>query len=45
MVNIPLYFEAGEDTGSVRFDPDGKVAGLSLRPAAPGTSSRPEPPR
>jgi hypothetical protein len=45
MVNIPLYFEAGEGTGSVRFDPDGKVAGLSLRPASPGTSPRPEPSR
>jgi len=45
MVDIPLYFEAGEATGFVRFDPDGKVAGLLLRPASPGTPSRPEPSR
>lgn len=33
MVEIPLRFEAGEATGRVVFDSDGKVAGLWLRPA------------
>jgi hypothetical protein len=31
-VEIPLRFEAGEATGRVVFDEDGKVAGLWLRP-------------
>lgn len=31
-VEIPLRFEAGEATGRVIFDEDGKVAGLWLRP-------------
>jgi Protein of unknown function (DUF3887) len=35
MVNIPLHFEAGEGTAMIRFDRDGKVAGLMLRPASP----------
>jgi hypothetical protein len=32
VVEIPLRFEAGEATGRVTFDEDGKVAGLWLRP-------------
>jgi hypothetical protein len=31
-VEVPLRFEAGEATGRVVFDEDGKVAGLWLRP-------------
>jgi hypothetical protein len=33
-VGIPLRFEAGEATGRVTFDADGKVAGLFIRPAS-----------
>jgi hypothetical protein len=33
VVDIPLYFEAGERTGRVSFDRDGEVVGLFLRPA------------
>ncbi len=36
VVAVPLHFEAGEATGFVRFDRDGKVAGLLLRPASDG---------
>jgi Protein of unknown function (DUF3887) len=32
VVEIPLRFEAGEATGRIVFDEDGKVAGLWLRP-------------
>jgi len=32
VVEIPLHFEAGEATGRVIFDDDGKIAGLWLRP-------------
>jgi Protein of unknown function (DUF3887) len=32
VVEVPLRFEAGEATGRVIFDEDGKVAGLWLRP-------------
>lgn len=35
MVEVPLHFEAGEATGRVIFDDDGKIAGLWLRPASP----------
>jgi len=35
VVEVPLRFEAGEATGQVVFDDDGKVAGLWLRPASP----------
>jgi hypothetical protein len=35
VVEVPLHFEAGEATGRVVFDSDGKVAGLWLRPASP----------
>ena len=34
-VDIPLYFEAGERTGQVTFDRDGKVIGLFIRPPQP----------
>jgi hypothetical protein len=34
-VDIPLYFEAGERTGQVTFDRDGKVIGLFIRPVNP----------
>jgi uncharacterized protein DUF3887 len=37
VVEIPLRFEAGEATGRVIFDDDGKVAGLWLRPARDDT--------
>jgi uncharacterized protein DUF3887 len=35
VVEVPLHFEAGEATGRVIFDDDGKIAGLWLRPASP----------
>ena len=35
VVEVPLRFEAGEATGQVIFDDDGKIAGLWLRPAPP----------
>lgn len=31
VVDIPLYFEAGDARGIVRFNPDGKIAGLAIR--------------
>ena len=31
VVEVPLHFEAGEATGRVRFDRDGKIAGLRLQ--------------
>lgn len=34
IIDIPLYFEAGERTGRVTFSPDGEVAGLFIRPAS-----------
>ena len=34
VAEVPLRFEAGEATVRVIFDPDGKVAGLWLRPAS-----------
>jgi hypothetical protein len=34
IVDIPLYFEAGERTGRVSFDDDAKVVGLFIRPAS-----------
>lgn len=43
VVDIPLHFEAGEVTGFIRFDRDGKVAGLLLRPAFPPASLPAEP--
>lgn len=33
VVGVPLHFEAGEGIGLVRFDQDGKVAGLRLQRA------------
>jgi hypothetical protein len=34
IVDIPLYFEAGERTGRVSLDDDAKVVGLFIRPAS-----------
>jgi Protein of unknown function (DUF3887) len=33
LVEIPLHFEAGDRTGRVSLDSDGKVVGLFIRPA------------
>jgi hypothetical protein len=33
VVTVPLHFEAAEAAGMVRFDHNGKVAGLAIRPA------------
>jgi hypothetical protein len=35
IVDIPLYFEAGEANGRVTFDGDAAVIGLFIRPAGP----------
>ena len=35
MVDVPLHWEAGHARGIVRFDSDGRVAGLAIRPASP----------
>jgi hypothetical protein len=35
VVIVPLFFEAGEARGMVRFGADGKIAGMAIRPAAP----------
>lgn len=43
VVDIPLHFEAGEAVGLVRFNRDGEVAGLLLRPASPPVPLRSEP--
>jgi Protein of unknown function (DUF3887) len=32
LVDLPLHFEAGDARGIVRFNADGKVAGLAIRP-------------
>jgi Protein of unknown function (DUF3887) len=32
LVEVPLHFEAGDARGIVRFSPDGKIAGLAIRP-------------
>jgi hypothetical protein len=32
LVDVPLHFEAGDARGIVRFDADGKIAGLAIRP-------------
>jgi hypothetical protein len=45
MVDVPLHFEAGDAVGSVRFDRDGRVAGLMLRPASAAPSAPPDPSR
>lgn len=34
-VEIPLHFEAGEMTGQISFDQEGKVAGLFIKPPNP----------
>jgi hypothetical protein len=33
VVEIPLHYEAGDAKGIVRFNSDGRVAGLAIRPA------------
>lgn len=42
MVDVPLHWEAGDARGIVRFDTEGKVAGLAIRPlpGEPGSSHR-----
>jgi hypothetical protein len=35
VVIVPLFFEAGEARGMVRFGADGRIAGMAIRPAAP----------
>jgi hypothetical protein len=35
VVDLPLHFEAGDRTGRVAFDGDGKVIGLLIRPPTP----------
>jgi hypothetical protein len=35
IVDIPLYFEAGDANGRATFDREGKVVGLFIRPASP----------
>jgi hypothetical protein len=35
VVIVPLFFEAVEARGVVRFDADGKVAAMAIRSAAP----------
>jgi hypothetical protein len=36
IVDVPLFFEAGDARGLVRFGPDGKIAGLAIRPPSTG---------
>jgi hypothetical protein len=43
VVEIPLFFEAADAVGIVRFDPDGRVAGLAIRPAPANPPPRTEP--
>ncbi len=45
VVEIPLFFEAADAVGIVRFDPDGRVAGLAIRPAPANVPPRTEPPK
>ena len=35
VVDVPLHFEAGDAKGIVRFSDDGKIAGVTIRPASP----------
>ena len=35
VVIVPLFFEAGEARGMVRFGADGRIAGMAIRPAVP----------
>jgi hypothetical protein len=35
MVEIPLHWEAGDARGIVRFDAEGRIAGMGIRPARP----------
>jgi hypothetical protein len=34
VVEVPLHFEAGDAKGIVRFDRDGRIGGLAIRPAS-----------
>jgi hypothetical protein len=43
VVEVPLYFEAADAVGLVRFDPAGKIAGLAIRPAPTNSDPRTEP--
>ena len=43
VVEIPLFFEAADAVGIVRFDPDGRIAGLAIRPAPANSQPRTEP--
>jgi hypothetical protein len=45
MVDVPLHFEAGDAVGSIRYDRDGRVAALVLRPASPAPPVPPYPAR
>jgi hypothetical protein len=36
MVDVPLRYEAGEARGIVRFNSEGRIAGLAIRPAMTG---------
>ena len=36
VVDVPLFFEAGERTGRISYDQDARVAGLFFLPAMPG---------
>ena len=40
VVEVPLYFEAADAVGIVRFDPAGKIAGLAIRPAPTNSDPR-----
>lgn len=35
IIDVPLFFEAGDANGRVTFDRDGNVVGLFIRPASP----------
>jgi hypothetical protein len=41
VATVPLHFEAGEAVALVRFTPDGKIAGLAIRPAQAGARTEP----
>jgi hypothetical protein len=36
VVDVPLYFEAGERTGRISYDREGRVAGLFFLPSGMG---------
>lgn len=39
MVDVPLRYEAGEARGIVRFNSEGQIAGLAIRPSMTGRES------